>query len=154
MAQLEPGIIDDPIVDLVTGFNELPHCFTLQSCSGHFLWDDQRDLHSLAPLPALPAMGGTIVTYRIAYIAFCLDHGESGKNLCVALRQATAIDRHNIQFGWADWFWKQQINSVVLQVEPDRFRYEDTATIEPAEAHHLATTRDSFFARLRVVLDH
>lgn len=66
----------------------------------------------------------------------------------------TAIDRQNIQFGCAEWFWEQQINSVVLQVEPDRFKYEDTATIESAEAHHLATIRDIFFARLRVVLDH
>lgn len=37
MAKLEPGIIDTPIADLVSGFNELPHCFTLQSFSGHFL---------------------------------------------------------------------------------------------------------------------
>jgi hypothetical protein len=45
-------MIDMPVVDLINGFNKRPYCFTLQSCYGHFVSNDQKDTHNLDPLPA------------------------------------------------------------------------------------------------------
>lgn len=51
LAALDLSSIDEPIVDIVAGFNTLPHCFTLQSCYGHFLCASEQNLHSLEPIP-------------------------------------------------------------------------------------------------------
>ena len=57
-----------------------------------------------------------------------------GKELFEALKEITAIDPENIQFCCAEWFWKRQVNSYVLQVEPDRFKHKDTAELDFKEA--------------------
>ena len=139
-------MIDMPIIELVNGFNKLPYCFTLQSCYGHFVYSGQKDSYNLEPLPA----GDTSakVEYRIAYIAFCIANSLLGRGLLACLKEITAIDPENIQFCCAEWFWKRQINSYALQVEPDRFKRKDTAVLDFKEALHIEKIRNEFFIRL------
>lgn len=138
--------IDVPIIDLINGFNKLPYCFTLQSCYGHFVYDDQKDPHNLEPLPVKDTIAK--VQYRIAYIAFCIENSLLGRELYETLNKITAIDPENIQFCCAEWFWKRQVNSYALQVEPDRFKRKDTAILDYNEALHIEKIRNEFFRRL------
>ena len=138
--------IDRPIVALIKGLNALAYCFTLQCCYGHFVYSGQNDIHNLDSLPAAGDIAE--VTYRIAYIAFCIENSPSGKALLEDLKQIAAIDPKNIQLGCAAWFWEKQINSYALQVEPDRFKHQDTATIGLREALHIEKIRNEMFARL------
>lgn len=43
LAGLTGDMIDGPILGIVNGFNRLPYCFTLQSCSGHFVFNGRKD---------------------------------------------------------------------------------------------------------------
>ena len=67
-------------------------------------------------------------------------------------KEITDIDPENIQFGCAEWFWGKNTNSYALQVEPDRFKYKDTALIDFREALHIEKTRNTFFIRLYELL--
>lgn len=145
-SNLNDDMIDAPIVELINGFNKLPNCFTLQSCYGHFVYNGQKDTHNLDPLPAKGIIAQ--VEYRIAYIAFCIENSASGRRLFEVLKKITAIDPENVQFCCAEWFWKKQINSYALQVEPDRFKCKDTAIIDFKEALHIEKIRNTFFTRL------
>ncbi len=121
LSDLTDDIIDIPIIDLISGLNKIPCCFTLQSCYGHFVYNGQKDLHNLEPLPVAGAIGK--VEYRIAYIAFCIENSAAGRGLFEALKDVTFIDPENIQFCCAEWFWNKQVNSYILQVEPTRFKH-------------------------------
>lgn len=136
--------IDSPIIEIIKEFNKPPFCFTLQSCYGHFLYSGQDNPNNLEPLPVVGALAK--VEYRIAYIAFCLENSDAGRTLFKALKGITAIDPEYIQFCSAEWFWNQQVNSYALQVEPDRFKHEDTATIDGEEALYIEKIRNEFFA--------
>ena len=149
LAGLSEDMIDAPIIDLIKAFNELPYCFTLQSCYGHFVFKGQDDPHNLEPLPVTSTVAR--VEYRIAYICLCVEKNELGKRLLDALNEVTAMDRENIQFCCAEWFWKRQINSYALQVEPERFKHKDSAILDYREALHIEKTRNAFFARLRAL---
>ena len=148
---LNDDMIDMPIVNLINRFNELPYCFTLQSCYGHFVYNGKKDPHNLDPLPSEKIIGK--VEYRIAYVAFCIENSASGRRLFEALKEITAIDPQYVQFCCAEWFWKRQINSYALQVEPDRFKSKDTAVIDFKEALHIEKTRNTFFVRLYELLE-
>jgi len=148
---LTDDMIDVPIIDLINGFNNMPYCFTLQSCYGHFVCNGQNDAHNLDPLPTEKAI--TEVEYRIAYVAFCIENSASGRLLFEALKEIPTIDQKNIQFCCAEWFWERQINSYALQVEPDRFKCKDTATLEFEESLHIEKIRNSFFIRLYELLE-
>ncbi len=150
-AALSAAEIDAPIIEIIENFNKLPFCFTLQSCYGHFLYNGQGNPNNLDPLPVAKII--TRVEYRIAYIAFCLENSDSGRSLFEALKGITAIDPENIQFCSAEWFWKRQVNSYALQVEPDRFKHEDTAIIEGGEALRIEKTRNEFFVRIKELLN-
>lgn len=150
LAGLSDHMIDRPIVDLVNGYNRLPYCFTLQSCFGHFVCDDQPDRHNLEPLPVNKQIKADI-EYRIAYIAFCIEYSTPGKKLFEALQTITAIDTRYVQFCCAQWFWDRQVNSYALQVEPDRFKHQDTALVEVNEALHIEKIRNEFFVRLNAL---
>ena len=139
--------IDAPIIETIKDFNKPPFCFTLQSCFGHFLYSGQDNPNNLEPLPATKTI--TKVEYRIAYIAFCLENSDAGKNLFEALKGITAIDPEYIQLCSAEWFWNNQLNSYALQVEPDRFKHEDTAIIEGEEALYIEKIRNEFFAGIK-----
>lgn len=149
LSGLTDDMIDVPLIDLVNDLNRLPFCFTLQSCYGHFVCNGRKDPHNLEPLPVDTNIA--IVEYRIAYIAFCIEK-SSGKRVFEDFKEITAIDPENVQFCCADWFWKRQVNSYILQVEPDRFKDKDTVILGYAEALSLQTIRDEFFLRLAKLL--
>ncbi len=141
--------VDEPIRETVGGFAVLPHCFTLQSCHGHFLYAPDQGPHSLA---RLPTREDGPVRYRIAYIAFCLQNSRGGRAMRRALAQIPAIDVDYVQFGSADWFWERHPNSYALQVEPARYMTRDEATLGHAEALHVQRIRDLFFVTLKQLL--
>ncbi|MDD4356638.1 MAG: hypothetical protein PHN98_05240 [Smithellaceae bacterium] len=151
LCDLTDDMIDMPIVDLINGFNELPCCFTLQSCYGHFVYNDQTDTHNVEPLPRIGAIAK--VEYKIAYIAFCIENSLLGRELFESLKKIADLDPDNIQFCCAEWFWKRQINSYALQVEPDRFKRKDTAIIDFKEALHIEKIRNKFFIQLYKLLE-
>jgi hypothetical protein len=150
LADLSDGMLDDPIIGLVNAFNKLPYCFTLQSCYGHFIYNGQNDPHNLEPLPIKDTIAR--VEYRIAYIALCIENSDWGRMLFNALREITIIDPENIQFCCAEWFWKRQVNSYALQVEPDRLKYEDKAILDYKEALKIEKIRNEFFVQLKELL--
>ena len=151
LSDLTDDIIDMPIIDLINGYNKLPYCFTLQSCYGHFVYNGQEDLYNLQPLPVTGAIDK--IEYRIAYIAFCIENSTAGRGFFETLKEVTSIDPENIQFCCAEWFWNRQINSYALQVEPDRFKRQDTAIIDFKEALHIEKIRNTFFIRLYELLE-
>ncbi len=150
LADLTDVMIDVPIIKIINGFNKLPYCFTMQSCYGHFLYSGQKDPHNLAPLPVTKTLAR--VEYRIAYIAFCIENSDSGRRLFEALEGITVIDPKNIQFCCAEWFWKRQINSYALQVEPDRFKHKDKTLLDYREALQIEKIRNKFFVQLQKLL--
>ena len=144
---LSDDMIDAPIIELINAFNKLPYCFTLQSCYGHFVYSGQKSSHNLEPLPVTDTIAK--VEYRIAYIAFCIESSASGRGMIEALREITAIDPKNIQFCCAEWFWKRQVNSYSLQVEPDRFKHQDKAILNYKEALVIEKIRNEFFIKMK-----
>lgn len=145
-SRLDISTIDAPIVEIIAGFAELPHCFTLQSCYGHFLYDDQRNPNNIEPLPIADSIKS--VEYRIAYIALCIQNSDPGRALFHDLGKVPTIDPQYIQFGCAEWFWKRQVNSYVLQVEPKRYMTKDRVSVDYREALHIEKIRNEFFSRL------
>ncbi len=150
LANLSDEMIDIPIIELVNSFNKLPYCFTMQSCYGHFLYKGQRDPHNLESLPAINTIAS--VEYRIAYIAFCIENSNSGRRFFEALKEITSIEPENIQLCCAEWFWKRQVNSYALQVEPERFKHQDRAKLNYNEALHIEKTRNTFFVQLKELI--
>jgi len=151
LAGIKDGMIDKPIAGLIQKINQLPFCFTLQSCFGHFLYENQRDPSNLDPLPVSGNI--TEVEYRIAYLAMCIEESESGLRLFKDLKDLPGLNPSNIQFGSAEWFWRSQVNSFVLQVEPERFKYQDTAILGFDEAVYIEKLRLYFYDEtMRVVL--
>jgi len=151
LSDLTDDMIDMPIIDLINGYNKLPYCFTLQSCYGYFVCNGQKDTHNLEPLPAKGSIDK--IEYRIAYIAFCIENNHLGRTLFEDFKGITAIDPENVQFCCAEWFWKRQVNSYALQVEPDRFKHKDTAIVDFKEALHIEKIRNKFFIRLDELLE-
>lgn len=151
LSQLDLAAIDGPIVNLVRRFNELPYCFTLQSCWGHFVCAGQRNPRNLQVLAA--GRPSDPVEYRIAYLALCVDDNHEGIALLRDLGKLAASDPDYIQFGCADWFWQRQLNSYALQVEPKRHQTKDKVRLDYREALHVQTIRDRTFAALESLLD-
>lgn len=143
---LEYDTIDRPILNLVRALNELPYCFTLQSCCGHFLREGQKDPRNLESFPAEGDMGK--IDYRIAYLALCVENNGPGRKLLDALSRVPELDTENIQFGSPEWFWKKQVNSYALQVEPERFKLKDRVALDLEEALRIEQVRNRFFSRL------
>jgi hypothetical protein len=150
LSGLKDGMIDEPIVGIIRGFNDLPFCYTLQCCYGHFVYEGQRDPHNLDPLPKSGRISR--IEYRIAYLACCIDNSEAGRDLFQKLQNITRLDPENIQFCSARWFWKRQVNSYALQVEPDRFKHKDRAILGHPEALYIERLRTAFFRNLEGLL--
>lgn len=142
--------IDKPIVELIKQINDLPYCFTLQCCYGHFLYTNQNDDHNLEPIPKSTEIKE--VEYRIAYIALCIQDNLKGHELFNALKDVVKWDPEIIQFGCADWFWDRQVNSFALQVEPDRYKSLDKVTLDYEEALKIEKVRNKFFKALTATL--
>ena len=149
IAALDLASIDDPIKDIVAGFAALPHCFTLQCCYGHFICFPEQDPYNFEPIPL--GFSG-LVTYRIAYIAFCLENSRRGQALRQSLARLPERDPGYIQFGSADWFWERWPNSYALQVEPKDHMLKDEIVLASKEAQHTQVVRDLFFEELRGLL--
>ncbi len=149
IAALDLKSIDEPIVDIVSAFARLAHCFPLQSCCGHFICDPKQDILTLDPIPT--NYTGS-VRYRIAYIAVCIQNSRSGRVLRDALAKIPTLDPANIQFGSADWFWEQFVNSYVLQVEPAGYMGQDEAILDVKEARQVQMVRNLFFKELKNTL--
>ena len=147
LASLDINTIDVPIVEIIRDLAKLPHCFTLQSCYGHFLYDSQSDPRNVDPLTNLDK--NLSVEYRIAYIALCIQNSGPGLRLFQNLRDLTGIDPECIQFGCAEWFWERQVNSYALQVEPERYKTRDKTTVSSQEALYIEKVRNQFFDELR-----
>jgi hypothetical protein len=150
LTDLNDDMIDTPIIDLINRLNQLPYCFTLQCCYGHFIHSNQKDPYNLEPLPITDSIAK--VEYRIAYIALCIENSVLGKGFLEALSEITAIDPKNIQLCCAEWFWRRQVNSYALQVQPNRFKHEDTAILDYKEALHIEKTRNEFFVNIRELI--
>ncbi len=150
LAGLHDGMIDTPIIEVINAFNQLPFCFTLQCCYGHFVYEGQDDPHNLEPLPQTDTIAR--MEYRIAYIALCIENSDLGRLLLDALKGIADIDPENIQLGCAEWFWERQLNSYALQVEPDRFKFEDKAILDYQEALKIEKIRNEFFVQLKELL--
>jgi hypothetical protein len=146
---LDLTAVDESIVDIVEAFALLPYCYTLQCCAGHFVTAPGQDEHSLAPIPS--GHSGS-VRYRIAYVAFCVENSEPGRALLERLSRIPAVDPAYIQFGSADWFWDQWVDSYTLQVEPAAHRFKDQVALTVGEALRTQRARDGFFEELRRVL--
>jgi hypothetical protein len=151
LMQLDLATIDAPIVTLVSRFNELPYCFTLQSCCGHLLFAGQQDPHNVQSLPRVKSTAS--VEHRIAYLALCIDRNDEGISLLTDLGEVPAIDPDYIQFGCGDWFWQRQVNSSALQVEPRRYQTRDAVCIEYEEALHIQAIRNAVFSAREGLLD-
>lgn len=151
MRRMEAATIDAPIVELIGGFSKLPYCFTLQSCYGHFVHGSQLDRDNVECLPESTSKDP--VDYRIAYVALCVDKCDDGVLLVEALSRITDVDPDYVQFGCAMWFWRQQVNSYALQVEPERYKTRDSITVDYQEALRLQRVRDEFFAELAGLVD-
>jgi hypothetical protein len=147
--KLDLSSIDCTITDIVENLNALSHCFTLQSCFGHFLCLPEQGLHNVDPIPH--GFSG-LVTYRIAYVALCLENSRRGQALQQSLARIPAVDPDFIQFGSADWFWERWENSYALQVEPKAHMLKDEVILKPAEALRTQAARDRFFEEFRAVL--
>jgi hypothetical protein len=151
LRELATAPIDEPIAGLIEDFNKLPYCYTLQCCYGHFVYPGQDNPHKIEPLPLKANIAE--VEYRIAYIAFCIDNIGHGRRFLESLQEIVMVDPGNIQLGCADWFWDRQVNSYALQVEPDRFKKQDTAIIGYQEALRVEAIRNEFYSRLGILID-
>ncbi len=150
LSLLTDDMIDPPILDVVRAVNSLSFCFTMQSCFGHFVPEGRPDEESFDRLPQERIEGP--IRYRIAYLAFCVENSLPGWNFLKMMQALALRDPANIQFGSADWFWKDQVDSYAVQVEPERFSRQDTAVLDFEEAMVIEKARDGFYGNLRTVL--
>ena len=151
LTDLSDEMVDVPIIELIKAFNKLPYCFTLQGCYGHFIYNGLNDSHNLESLPITDTIDR--VAYRIAYICLCIENSDLGRGLIEALNEITAINPENIQFCCADWFWKRQVNSYALQVQPERFKHKDKAILDYREALQIDKIRNEFFIQLQKLIN-
>ena len=151
VAKLNNSMIDKPIINIVNSFNKLSYCFTLQCCFGHFIYEGQKNLHNFKPLNAVSLKTNNI-KYKIAFIAFCVQNNKLGKIFLKSVARVEKIDPKSVQFCCAEWFWKNQVNSFVLQVEPEEFKHQDTALLNIEEALHIERIRNEFFVSLEKII--
>ena len=149
LAALDPGSLDEPIRDIISGFARRSYCFPLQSCYGHFICTAGQASRTFDPVP--DGYEG-MVRYRIAYIALCIQNSREGRTLRAALEEVPELSPDYIQFGSAGWFWERCVNTYVLQVEPIRHKEKDEVRLDADEAMHIKHVRDVFFMNLKNLL--
>jgi hypothetical protein len=149
--ELSKGSIDGPTVDVIESFSRLPHCYTLQSCYGHFMRRFQAEDKSIHRVGDMGIRSGDL-HYRIAYVALCAQNSDRGRMLLEEMRAVQNIDPDYIQFGSADWFWERCVNSYVLQVSPIRNACQDHFEVSLEEARRIERARDMFFEEMLMVL--
>ncbi len=144
------GRIDPPLVELLELFARVPHCYTIQSCFGHFVHEREPDEHTLARLAPYQGIVHTL-HYRIAYIAFVLEKSMNGSVLCRDLRTLASRNPKYIQFGSAGWFWEQSVNTYQIQVALEREKLRDCFWVIYEEALLLENVRDLLIRKLAVI---
>lgn len=144
------GKIDPPLVDLMTLFSRVSHCYTFQSCFGHFVHERGSDEHTTARLAPYKGMISTVF-YRIAYIAFVLEKSENGLVLCRDLRALALRNPGYIQFGSAGWFWEQSVNTYQIQVALEQEKEKDSFWVTYNEALRLEKMRDMLIRDLATI---
>lgn len=144
LTSMDLDTIDRPIRKLIKDINQLDYCFTMQSCWGHFLVKRQEEINNLLRLSG-PADRKDLVVYRIAYVAFCIKKSPEGKRFIQTIKDITSHEKQYIQFGSAEWFWRRNINSYVLQVSPERYKGKDSIRVRYDQALHIQNTRDLFY---------
>ena len=149
LRKLQISTIDAPIVEIIKYFAKLPYCFTLQSCYGHFIHKGQENPKNIEPLSLSDFDKSSGIEYRIAYLALCIQNNDLGKQLLKNLKKITEIDPKYIQFESAEWFWRRQVNSYALQVEPERYKTEDRCRLSIQEALYVEKVRNQFFKELK-----
>ena len=77
--------------------------------------------------------GASILIYPV-WINRIKQNSDLGRILSPDLRKIPVIDPEYIQFGCAKWFWERQVNSFVLQIEPERYIARDKVSINYQEA--------------------
>ena len=147
LRKLQISTIDAPIVGIIEGFAKIPYCFTLQSCYGHFIPKNQQNPKNTEPLSNFD--NSSSIEYRIAYVALCVQNNDLGKQLIQDLEKITEIEPEYIQFGSAEWFWRRQVNSYALQVEPERYKTEDRCRLSIQEALYVEKVRNQVFGELK-----
>ena len=140
-------IIDQPISSIVKKLIGIPYCYTLQSCYGHFLYTNNTDPTNCNPLPKDPLH--VDIEYRISYVALCLQNNKKGRELFKLFKEFELMKPNLIQFGCADWFWERHVNSYVIQIEPERFKYVDHCVIQYDEACEIEKVKTVFWKRLK-----
>ena len=151
LGELSFDAIDKPIVEIIQKITSISYCFTLQSCYGHFLYVGQKDPHNIEPV-SLNARDQE-VEYRIAYLAICVQNNSRGRKLLEDISKIQSIDQTNIQYGSAEWFWERQINSFVVQVEPEKFKWQDRCVVGYTEAIKLEEVRSLFWQEINGIAD-
>jgi hypothetical protein len=149
---LESNGIDKPLLTLIRKCADIPYCFTLQCCYGHFVHEPRKNKYTLDHISLFHEVIGSI-EYRIAYLALCIENNESGRNLFRDLKSVADIDPQYVQFGSAEWFWDRCVNSYVLQVEPAKDKNRDTAWVNYEEALHIERIRNQFFDKIEKIVD-
>ncbi len=144
------GKIDPPLVDLMTLFSRVSHCYTIQSCSGHFIHERESDEYNTARLAPYRGMVRTVL-YRIAYIAFVLEKSDNGFLLCRDLKTLAFRNPGHIQFGSAGWFREQSVNTYQIQVATEREKEKDSFWVTYDEALQLEKTRDMLMCELAAI---
>jgi len=146
LSSLDIRTVDEPIRNVITALNDIPFCFTIQSCFGHFVFGKQKNPKNLHPLPQTEIIGD--IEYRIAYVAVCVQRSEPVARFLSELSDIQKIDPRYIQFGCANWFWERQVNSYVIQVEPERYSERDSARIPYREAKHIEELKRDVFVNI------
>jgi len=127
---------DPPLIPLLRQFMQIPFCFTVQSCYGHFVYSQSPGDRNLAPVASFPD-GVQQLRYRLAYMVFCIEDNVHGHALYDDLQSMTELDPLYIQFGSADWFWDMTPDTYVVQLEPLSGAYQDCVIVKIDEAIHL-----------------
>jgi hypothetical protein len=68
------------------------------------------------------------------------------------LEALTSLNPDYIQFGSADWFWEQMINTYCIQLEPDWMKTQDSGMISQKEALLIEKLRPIFFNQPAVII--
>jgi hypothetical protein len=149
--EIQRGSIDAPLLPLIQECRLIPHCFTLQCCFGHFVYDGEPDRENLI-LPT--SYRGTVenVLFRLAYLTVCLQDNPGGREMYADLEALTSLNPDYIQFGSADWFWEQMINTYCIQLEPDWMKTQDSGMISQKEALLIEKLRPIFFNQLAAII--
>ena len=136
--------IEEPIIEVIDSLNKLPFCFTIQSCFGHFLFEN-KPASTTYYLPEKTTRTRNC-KYRISYVAIRVDGSQEARGLLSLLRDIpSTINKEYIQFGCAEWFWEQHINSFVIQVQPRDRSNVDSLLVTTEEAQLIQAVRDRFW---------